>query len=100
VWVSAGPIIAAVLAFLSAIVAALIAMRGTFRTADTHRESAFDQAVDRDRQTLREERDQLLSRLDGVIADRDSYRERYVELRLAVRARGLDPDNLGGGDGV
>ncbi len=99
VWMSAGPIVAAVLAFLSAIVAALIAMRGTFKTADTHRESAFDQAVDRDRTQLREERDKLRTAFDAIVAERDSYRERYVQLRLAVRENGLDPDNLGGGGG-
>ncbi len=98
VWISAGPVVAAVLAFLSAIVAALIAVKGTFRTADTHRESAFDQAVDRDRAQLREERDKLRVAFDAIVAERDSYRERYVQLRLAVRQNGLDPDNLSGGD--
>lgn len=95
-WITAGPVIAAVLAFLSAIIAALIAMRGTFRTADNQRETAFDQAVDRDRQQLREERDKLRTAFDAALAERDSYRERYVQLRLAVRNHGLDPDNLGG----
>lgn len=98
VWVTAGPVVAAVLAFLSAIIAALIAMRGTFKTADTHRESAFDEAVDRDRQQIREERDKLRTAYDAMVADRDSYRERYVQLRVAVRNHGLDPDNVGGGN--
>lgn len=99
-WQDWSPIIVAALALLSAVGAAFLAMRGTFRTSDAQREAAFEAAVDKDRATLRDERDRIRAALDAAIAERDSYRERYAQLRIAVREKGFDPDNLSGGSGA
>lgn len=87
------------IAALASVLAAYLAMRGTFRTADVQREAAFDAAVDKDRRDLRAEVEKLRGALDGIIAERDSYRELYAALRVGVRERGLDPDNLSAGGG-
>lgn len=80
-------IIAAGIALVSAVAAAWLGARGTLRTADTQREAAFDKRVD-------ERLVKAETRLEEVLAERDRYRECYVELRLAVIGRGLDPDKL------
>ncbi len=83
------------IAALATVLAAIFAMRGTFRTADVAREKALDDAVDRDRQALRDERDQLRTRIDVVISERDLAREQLARLRLAVLTKlNRDPDTL------
>ncbi len=82
------------IAALATVLAAVFAMKGTFRTAETAREAALDAAVDKDRQALRDERDQIRSRLDAVVHERDQAREQLARLRLALLKKGLDPDNL------
>jgi hypothetical protein len=94
----------AVIGAVSAVGAALVAMKGTFRSADNTREIEFDKAVDADRAGLRAEVAALKTenaalRADAEIkaADRDRYRELYAALRVAVRDLGKDPDKLVGG---
>ncbi|UWP85864.1 hypothetical protein [Dactylosporangium fulvum] len=84
----------AVIALLASVVAAFFAMRGTFRTAGVAREVEFDRQVDADRAALRAERDKLRADLEVMTADRDRYREMHAQLRLDVRAAGLNPDRL------
>lgn len=83
-------IVAGVLALISAVSAAWLGARGTLRTADNQRETAFDQRVD-------ERLAKAEARLEEMTADRDRYREQYAQLRLDVREAGLDPDRLGRG---
>lgn len=82
-------------AALATVLAALLAMRGTFRTADVAREKALDDAVDRDRQAVRDERDRLLALCDTRTQERDQAREQLARLRLAVLTKlSRDPDTL------
>lgn len=99
-WQAWSPIIVAVVALLSAVGAAFLAMKGTFRTSDTQRESAFEAAVDRDRQQLRDERDKLQSTVASLTTELFTCREKYARLRIAAITHGLDPDNLTGGGGA
>ncbi len=82
------------IAALSTVLAAVFAMRGTFRTADVAREQAFDAQVDKDRADLRTERDQLRVQVDTVRAERNAAREELARLRFKLIQKGLDPDNL------
>lgn len=101
-------ILPAALALLATLGAAFLALRGTFRTADTTREVEFDKQVDADRAALRaeiaslkDENARLRVELETKTADRDRYRELHAQLRLDVFAAGLDPDRLGkGGSGA
>lgn len=88
------PIVVGLVPLVAAIVVALIGARGTFRTADTARESAFDQRTDNRLARLETENELLKERNEKVTAERDDYRERYVELRIAVIAHRLDPDEI------
>ncbi len=82
------------IAALATVLAAVFAMKGTFKTADVAREAALDAAVDKDRQALRDERDQLRTRLDTAVHERDLAREQLARLRLKVLKLGHDPDTL------
>ncbi|MEU8023744.1 hypothetical protein AB0B88_16165 [Micromonospora haikouensis] len=75
------------MALASAVTVAVIGVRGTFKTADSAREVAFDQRVDN---ALTRAQQQL----EEMTTDRNKYRELYVELRLAVIGCGLDPDDI------
>lgn len=90
-------ILPAVIGLAASVGAAFLALRGTFKTANTTRELEFDKQVDADRAALRAERDKLRADLEVMIADRDRYREMHAQLRLDVRAAGLNPDRLGKG---
>jgi hypothetical protein len=80
-------IVAGVVALASAALAAWLGARGTLRTADTAREVEFDKRVDG--ALVREQQQN-----ESLRADRDKYRELYVELRIAVIGEGLDPDEI------
>lgn len=88
------PIVVGGLALLSAVLVAVIGARGTFRTADTARESNFDKRLDDRMARVESENEQLKQRCEKVTAERDDYRERYVELRIAVINARLDPDEI------
>jgi hypothetical protein len=93
-WAVAGTIVAAVVTLLSGLITSWFAFRGSGRAVDAQREAAFGAALDADRTSLRTERDQLRTRLEAVLTERDDYRERWVRLRLDVMATGMDPDGL------
>ncbi len=93
-WAVAGTIVAAVVTLLSGLITSWFAFRGSSRAVDAQREAAFGAAVDADRTSLRTERDELRTRLDTVLTERDDYRERWVRLRLDVISTGIDPDGL------
>lgn len=80
-------IVAGLLALASAVFVAVIGIRGTFKTADSARETAFDKRVD-------DALERAQQRLEAMTTDRDKYRELYAELRMAVRAKGYDPDDI------
>lgn len=82
--------IAGLVALVSAALAAWLGARGTLRTADVQRETAFDRRQD-DRNVYLENRNQELD------AELTRYREMYVQLRLDVLAAGMNPDELGKG---
>lgn len=94
-------ILPAVIALLGVVGAAWLALRGTFKTANTNREVEFDRQVDADRAALRaeiaslkDENARLRVDLETKTADRDRYRELFVRLRISVIASGLNPDEL------
>ncbi len=83
------------IAALSTILAALFAMRGTFKTADVAREQALDAAVDKDRQTLRDDNERWRALCEVRTQERDDAREKLARLRLAVLTKlNRDPDTL------
>ncbi len=84
-----------VIAAAATILAAVFAMRGTFKTADVAREAAFDAAVDKDRQHLRDDNERLRTLVETRTAERDLAREQLARLRLAVLTKlNRDPDTL------
>jgi hypothetical protein len=93
-WAVTGTVVAAVLTLVSGVVTAWFTFHGSSRATDAKRAAAFGAAVDADRMSLREERDELRRQLEHAVRERDDYRERWVRLRLAVIRTGLDPDRL------
>lgn len=89
VWQVATTIGGALLALVSAVLVAWFSLRGTTRTTDAARESAFEARVDA-------RLSQAEARLEEMTVERDRYRELYAQLRVGVRNAGLDPDELGG----
>lgn len=83
-------IVAGVLAIASAGIAAWLSSRGMLRTATVQREANYDKRVD-------ERNAHLEKRNEELYAELHRYRELYAQLRLDVRAHGLDPDKLGKG---
>lgn len=82
------------IAAVSTVLAAVFAMRGTFKTAETAREAALDAAVDKDRQHLRDDNDRLRALAEARTNERDDAREKLARLRLAVLKLGHDPDQI------
>ncbi|MER5608325.1 hypothetical protein AB0F93_00015 [Micromonospora tulbaghiae] len=91
-------IVAGGLALASAALAAWLGSRGTLRTAEVQREQNFDKRIDSRNEYLERRNAELETKVEEITADRNKYREMYVQLRIDVRARGLDPDNLTEGD--
>lgn len=88
------PIVVGLLALISAVAVAVIGARGTFRTADSARENAFDQRVDALLARAEQERVEADQKCEAATQEMHRYRELYVRLRVAVLEAGLDPDNL------
>lgn len=87
--------IAGGIAAAATVLAAFLAMRGTFKTADVAREAALDAAVDKDRQHLRDDNERLRALVETRTQERDDARERLARLRLAVLTKlNRDPDTL------
>lgn len=87
-------IIAGALALLSAAIAAYISSRGTLRTADVQREQNFGKRQDERNAYLEKRNQELELKVEEVTADRNRYRELFVQLRLDILERGWNPDNL------
>lgn len=94
-WQLATTIGGAIVSLIAAVVVGWFSLRGSTRSTDSQRETAFDAQVDADRTQLRAKVEKLEAALDARTAERDDYRERYAALRVGVRNAGLDPDELG-----
>ncbi|GAA2347017.1 hypothetical protein [Dactylosporangium salmoneum] len=90
-------VLPAAIALLATVGAAWLALRGTFRTAQTTHETEFDKLVHARIQALEKQVDEKDARIEVLTADRDRYRELHAQLRLDVIAAGLNPDQLGKG---
>lgn len=90
-------LIPALAAVLAAALALVGSTWGTFRTTSVNRETEFNKRVDAEVDQLREERDRARAELGLMTVDRDKYRELWSQLRLDVRAAGLNPDSIGKG---
>jgi hypothetical protein len=94
-------VLPAAIALLATVGAAWLALRGTFRTAQTAHETEFDKLVHARITALEKQVDEKDARIEVLTADRDRYRELHAQLRLDVIAAGLNPDQLGkGGTGA
>jgi hypothetical protein len=92
-------VVPGVIALVATVAAAWLALRGTFRQAQTNHEVEFDKLVHARIAALEKQVAEKDTRIEVVTGDRDRYREMYAQLRLDVLAAGLNPDRLGKGDG-
>lgn len=93
-------VLPAALAVFASLGAALLAMRGTFKTASINHETEFDKLVHARIAALEQVVADREARINALVEDRDRYREQYARLRVATLNAGLDPDQLsdrGGG---
>jgi hypothetical protein len=86
-------ILPGVLTLLGAVAVALLALRGTFKTAQANHETEFDKLVHARIAALEAQVTRLETLLETRTADRDRYRELNAQLRVAFRVHGLDPDD-------